>query len=112
MLPCVSAATPSAALVPVAFSTGSGIKATTLPFLQIPTGIRCFQRVPLRFRSRPLANLFHLGGRNMQEFQQLLVFRRRGLFKFTLPAVHLLLGEARCSHNLDPLLLRNHSMPP
>ncbi len=37
MLPAASAATPSAALVPVAFSTGSGMNAVTVPSRTLPT---------------------------------------------------------------------------
>src|SRR5258707_93730 len=37
MLPAASAATPSAALVPLIFSTGSGMRADTTPVLALPT---------------------------------------------------------------------------
>jgi hypothetical protein len=43
MLPIASAATPSAALVPVALSTGSGMKAVTAPSLTRPTRMPRFQ---------------------------------------------------------------------
>jgi hypothetical protein len=43
MLPLASAATPSAALEPVAFSAGSGMKAATEPSLALPTRMPRFQ---------------------------------------------------------------------
>jgi hypothetical protein len=43
MLPIASAATPSAALVPVALSTGSGMNAVTTPSLTRPTRMPRFQ---------------------------------------------------------------------
>src|SRR6516164_8368398 len=43
ILPMASAATPSAALEPVAFSTGSGMKAVTDPSLALPTRMPRFQ---------------------------------------------------------------------
>jgi len=43
MLPAASAATPSAALVLVALSTGSGMNAVTFPSFALPTRIPRFQ---------------------------------------------------------------------
>src|SRR6516162_5770688 len=43
MLPMASAATPSAALDPVAFSAGSGMKAATEPSIALPTRMPRFQ---------------------------------------------------------------------
>ena len=43
MLPAASTATPSAALVPVVFSTGSGMNAVTEPSRALPMRIPRFQ---------------------------------------------------------------------
>src|SRR5215469_8079765 len=54
------------------------------------------------------ADGFDLRRRNVQEFQELLVFFRGGAFEFGVPAVHLFFRETARTHDGNPLFLRNH----
>src|SRR5438270_9761905 len=60
----------------------------------------------------PFADGLNLGGRNVEEFEKLLMVLRGGFFELRMPAVHVFVRETRGAHDGRPFLFRNHRDSP
>ncbi len=61
---------------------------------------------------RPLANLADLPGRNLEEFEELLVFGRSRSFELHVEPVHVLVGQSSRAHDGNELIFGQHLESP